>query len=393
MSSENPVPDQRPPARDPRVPRRPLLRFIGMRLGLMPAQLLFVLFILYFVGGVLPASLSPETTTSCVLTGASCTCPWSNFACTAPNVFKGAGVFIWDLVTGNWGISYIGQDAQTSLHWLEWWGPHSIQLAVFGLGFSALLAYPLGLRAGWRPGRPFDATVRIGSATALLVPSIIVLFLLPFAFYGWFLHTFDDSLYGSLPGTMWYQVHGLPSWVGIADNTSPTGYPLLDALIHGNFPFFTDELVRTVIQALAIALVYVGVFLRYARYSVVGLANSPSVIAAKARGIDDRTLLWHHVGRRYLALYLLAFAATIPAYIVIQSFAEVAYSDQGIGAILFLQFVSGEGGVLGGLGFFGSVADLYSVIVFLIVVAILVIQLIAEVLARTLDPTIALRRK
>jgi ABC-type dipeptide/oligopeptide/nickel transport system permease component len=365
-----------------------------MRLGLMPAQLLFVLFILYFVGSVLPASISPYTPTPCVLTGSSCSCPWSSLSCVVPHVLKGAGVFIFDLFTGNWGVSYIGNDVQTSLHWLQWWGPHSIELAVFGLGFSAILAYPLGLWAGWRPGRPFDAAVRISSATALLLPSILVLFLVPFAFYGWFLHAFNDSLYGSLPSTMWYETHGgVPSWVGLADNTSPTGYPLVDSLLHGNLPFFTDELIRTVIQALAIALVYVGVFLRYARYSVVGLSSAPSVIAAKSRGIDDRTILWHHIGRRYAALYLLAFAATVPAYVVIQSFAEVAYSDQGVGSILLLQFVSGEGGILGGFGFFGSVADLYSVLVFLLVIAILAISLVAEVLARILDPTLALRRR
>jgi len=220
-----------------------------------------------------------------------------------------------------------------------------------------------------------------------------VLFLLPFAFYGWFLHAFNDSLYGSLPGTIWYSSHGgTPPWVGIADNMSPTGFPLVDSLLHGDFPFFADELIRTVIQALAIALVYVGIFLRYARYSVVGLSSSPWVLAARARGIDDRTLLWKHVGRRYLALYLLAFAATVPAYVVIQSFAEIAYSDQGIGAILLFQFVSGSTGIFGGFGFFGSSSELYAVVVFFLVVGILLIALIAEVFARIIDPTLGLRR-
>lgn len=365
-----------------------------MRLGLLPGQLLFVLLVLYIVGSVFPAAVSPYTPTSCVLTGAACSCPWSDLPCTVPNVLRGAGLFIYNLTTGNWGYTAIGNDLQSSVDWLQWWLPHTLELAIFGLGFSALLAYPLGLRAGWRPGRAFDSSVRIGSATALLIPSILVLFILPFAFYGWFLHAFNDSLYGSLPGTSWYESHGgQPSWVGLADNTSPTGFPLVDSLIHGNIPFFVDELVRTVVQALAIALVYVGVFLRYARYSVVGLATAPWVVAARARGIPDRTILWRHVGRRYLALYFLAFAATLPAYVVIQSFAEVAYSDQGIGAILLLQFVSGTGGILGGIGFFGSVTDLYSVIVFLIVLGSLTVALAADIIARLLDPTLTQTRR
>lgn len=377
----------------PGTPRRPLLRFVGMRLGLLPAQLLFILFVLYFAGSVLPAALSPETPTPCDLTGSACTCPWSSLPCLVPNVIEGAGKFILDLATGQWGNSAYGGDVQSSIHWLQWWLPHSIELAVFGLGFSALLAYPLGLRAGWRPGRPFDATVRIGSAMALLLPSIVVLFLLPFAFYGWFLHAFGDSLYGSLPGVLWYSAHGgQPSWVGIADNTQPTGFPLVDALLHGDLSFFSDELVRTLIQALAIALVYVGIFLRYARYSVVGLASAPSVLAARARGVDERTILWKHVGRRYLALYLLSFAATLPAYVVIQSFAEIAYNDQGIGAILLFQFVSGSGGIFSGFGFFGSSTELYSVIVFLLVLGILLFGTFAEVLARMINPTLGLGR-
>ena len=375
-------------------PGRPLLRFIGMRLGLMPAQLLFILFILYFFGAVLPAVLSPESPSPCFLTASNCTCPWSSFSCVAPNVLEGAGRFILNLVTGNWGTSSYGADIQLSVNWLRWWLPHSVELAAFGLAFSALLAYPLGLRAGWRPGRPFDATVRVASATALLIPSLVVLFLLPFAFYGWFLHTFNDSLYGSLPGIQWYQFHGgVPSWVGIADNTSPTGFPLIDSLLHGDIAFFTDVLVRTIIQALAIALVYVGLFLRQARYSVVGMSSSTFVTAARARGIDDRTILWRHMGRRYLALYLLAFAATAPTYVVIQSFAEIAYNDQGIGAILLSQFVSGFGGIFSGIGFFGSSTELYAVIVFLLVVTVLFTALIAEVLARILDPTVGLRRR
>ncbi len=376
----------------PSGPGRPILRFVGMRLAILPAQLLFVLLILYFFGSVLPAAVSVATPTPCDLTGAACTCPWSSLTCVVPNVLGGAGRFIENLVTGHWGSSYYGQDRQTSLHWLQWWLPHSLELAVFGLGFSVALAYPLGLRAGWRPGRPFDATVRIGSATALLVPSIVLLFLVPFAFYGWFLHTFNDTLYGSLPSPLWYASHGgEPAWVGIADNTSPTGFPLLDALLHGNLGFFSDELVRTIVQALGIALVYVGVFLRYARYSVVGLSTTPAVIAARARGIE-RTILWKHVGRRYLALYLLAFAATLPAYVVIQAFAEIAYSDQGIGAIILFQFVSGSGGLLGGVTFFGSSIQLYSVVVFLLILSLLLIALGAEVLARRLDPTLSLRR-
>jgi len=373
--------------------RRPLLRFIGMRLGLFPAQLLFILFILYFAGTVLPAAYNPGTPTPCVLTGAACSCPWSSFTCVAPNVLQGAGRFIFDLLTGNWGYSYYGVDVQSSVHWLQWWLPHTLQLAFFGLALSAVIAYPLGLKAGWRPGRPFDASVRIGSATALLLPSLIVLFLLPFAFYGWFQNAFGDTLYGSLPGVLWYANHGgQPNWVGVADNTSPTGFPLIDSLLHGDLPFFVNVLVRTLIQALAIALVYVGIFLRYARYSVVGLSTAPSFTAAKARGISDRTILWKHVGRRYLALYLLAFAATLPAYVVIQSFAEIAYSDQGIGPIVLFQFVSGFGGAFGSFGFFGSSTELYSVVVFLLVVFILSFSLVAEVLARLVDPTLGVRR-
>jgi peptide/nickel transport system permease protein len=379
--------------RDPRTPRRPLLRFIGMRLGLMPGQLAFVLFVLYFVGSVLPASVDPLTPSSCVVTGTACSCPWSDLTCTVPNILKGAGIFLGHLLTGHWGASSIGSDLQTNVHWLEWWGPHSIELAVFGLGLSVLLAYPLGLWAGWRPGRPLDSAVRVGSATAMLLPSILVLFLLPFAFYGWFLHSFNDSLYGSLPGISWYESHGgQPSWVGLQDTTSPTGFPLVDSLLHGNIAFFVDELIRTVIQAVAIAAVYIGIFLRYARYSVVGLGSAPSVLAAKARGVDDRAILWRHIGRRYLALYLLAFAATFPAYLVIQSFAEVAYSDQGIGAILLLQFLSGASGVFGVVGFFGSGTSLYAVIVFLLAILVLVVSLVAEVFARLIDPTIPLRR-
>jgi peptide/nickel transport system permease protein len=361
------------PARRPRT-LNPLLRFLAQRLALLPAQLIFVLAILFVFGTVLQAVWQHES--ACTLAGESCTCPWSNVGCSIGPFFIALGQFVVHTVTGQWGkTSYFAITAPTA-QFFAWWLPNSLELAIASLGIAGVVAYFVGLRAGWRPGGAFDVGARSLAAIGLLIPAFFLIFFLLISTWTPYLQYMGDTPYGTLPGALWLDLHGHPSWIGIAGTTSPTGFPILDALLHGDVPFAVNVLVRTLLQGSIIAIAYLAIFFRYARHTVAEALREPHILAARARGVPDRTLLWRHASRRFFPIYALVFAATLPAYIVTQAIAEAVYNYNGIGTLVMYNFSLGGANIVG----FDQVA------IFLLAAVVLGSTLVADLLSRSLDP-------
>lgn len=352
----------------------PLVRFLAMRLALLPAQLLFVLVILYVFGSVLLAIWRHES--PCALAGETCTCSWSNALCSIGPFFSALASFIGSILSGHWGTtSYFAITAPTA-QFFAWWLPNSIELAVVSLAIASAVAYFVGIQAGWRPGGAFDVGARSLAAIGLLIPAFFLIFFLLISTWTPFLQYIGDTPYGTLPGALWLDVHGHPTWINIAGTTSPTGFPIVDALIHHDFPFALNVLIRTLLQGAIIAIAYLAIFFRYARHIVGEAMREPYVLAARARGIPDRTVLWRHATRRVIPIYTLVFAATLPAYIVTQAIAEAVYNYQGIGTLIMFNFSTGGANV----GGFDQVA------IFLLAAVVLVSTLVADLISRTLDP-------
>lgn len=354
--------------------RSPFVRFLAQRLALLPVQLLFILVILFVFGTVLPAVWAHES--ACTLAGEACHCPWSNVVCSTGPFLSALRTFADDIFTGQWGTtSYFGIIEPTST-FFAWWLPNSIELALVSLAISAVAAYFIGLRAGWRPGGAFDAGAGTLSAIGLLIPAFFLIFFLVITVYTPYTQLFGDTPYGTLPGALWLDAYGHPDWIGIAGTTSPTGLPIVDAVWHGDLPFALNVLARTLLQGGVIAVVYLAIFFRYARHAVGDAMQEPFVRAALARGVPETTVLWHHANRRVLPILLLVFAATLPAYIVTQAIAEVVYNYTGIGTLVLFNFSVGGGNVAG----FDQVA------IFLLGIVVLLSTLAADLVARALDP-------
>ncbi|MCI4344205.1 MAG: PQQ-binding-like beta-propeller repeat protein [Thermoplasmata archaeon] len=371
----------------------PIARFVLMRTALLPVQVVGALLILYVFGtyltseayGFSPSALftSPGPTACLARTA------WSNPVCAVTAFGEGFGSFIWNLFTLNWGLARFGHLSLPATQFLAWWAPDSIELAVVALGLSAAIAYVVGLLAGWRRESAFDFGARTGSIIGLLIPTFLVLLLFDETVSTPVLHALGDSPFGILPSQFWFASHGgPPAWIGQGNNTEPSGFPLVDGLLHGAWTFELIVLTKTLLQAAVIALVYVAIFLRYARHAVASAVREPFVVAARARGLDEPTLLWHHTARRVLPLFVLIFGITLPVYIGTQALVEALSNDTGIGTLLLGEItqvgLTGFGISTGGTG--PPVGNFYQVTVFMLVILILVGNLAADVLARYLDP-------
>lgn len=348
----------------------PFGQYVLQRLLLLPAQVLGLLAILYFVGNALPGTPG---------------CGAGDAACAAVHYVQGFGHFLSLLLTGQWGYVTYGSLRAPTTTILAWWIPNSIELAAITLPLSAAIAYPLGLLSGWRPGSRLDEGSRVVSIVVMMIPTILVALLLFTAIDPAFYRAFGDLPNGLTPSTSWFGSHGgFPSWWVFGGSTRPTGFPLLDGALHGDVPFVELTLAKLLLQAFTVALVYVTVFLRHARNTTAEVVRELHLVAARARGVSERTLLWSHTRRRVLPLYVLIFSLTIPTYLGTQAVVELLFSDTGFGTLLFYEITN-----IGGdpLGFSGPLSgNFYQVALLLLLLLLLVSILSADIVARYLDP-------
>ena len=357
-----------PPARgSPRPVLSGVARYAVQRLLLIPAQLVFVLLILYLVLDV-PVSLTQNPPESLL------------------RIDQGFYQMVFNLFTGNWGTaSFVryangggGPNPAEPIPWswiFAYYIPPSIQLAVFALPIAAVLAYPVSLLAGWsrRPG--VDAPARFVTLTGALLPVFVVGTLVLNALFLGYLGYFQDvPSQGLLPADFWFFNHGgYPSWILYQFATQPTGFPLVDALINHAWTVAAISFTKTLIQASVVAVAYVAIFFRHARSIARSVREEAYIVGARSRGISERTLLWRHAARAVAPSFLLVFALTIPEYLGVQFAVEVAFVDPGFG---YLIFASLTGGVLSPL----------VPLVFLMAIVVLVWALVVDLIAIRLDP-------
>ena len=366
----------------------PFARYVAERVILLFFQAIGILSVLYVFGTMLPAVLFKIG--PCQFIDSGCEAGgWKNPVNAALAFGYGMWHFVTALFLGHWGTTSYGHLVEPAVTFLYWYGPNSVELALFALPLSATIVYAVGLWAGAHPESLFDYTARLGSIAGLLVPSFLVVLLFLGTFYNPFLGTFGDSPYGFMPTPAWFSLHGgYPGWIGLGANTNPTGFPLLDGAIHGDWYFVEIVFLKTLWQAFAIALVYVSIYLRFVRHAVAEAFREPSVVAARARGISESTILWRHTGRRVLPMLVLVFGLTLPLYIGTQALVEALAQDNGMGTLLIAQMTDT---VQSGFGFRGiapgqTPQSFYQVTIFLLVFLVLAGELLADVVARYLDP-------
>jgi ABC-type dipeptide/oligopeptide/nickel transport system permease component len=370
----------------------PTAQYIAFRGALIPFQLAATLFVLYIFGVYLPAVALARSE------GGLCSA--LNFGCNLQQFFFASSLgpgfvpFLTQLFTLQWGTVHYGALVEPASQVFAWWLPNSIELAVLALGISFLLAYPIGLWAGWKAGGPFDGATRMVSLVGLLLPSLLVTLLVLAVLFVPFTNFVGDTPYGFLPSSIWWEAHnpsGLPTapWIGIGSNTTPTGFPLIDAALNGAWAAEFVILMKTLLQAVLIAIIYTAIFLRYARHAVVAATRETHVTATRARGVPESTILWHHAGRRVIPIYLLTFAITLPVYLGTQAIVEVLFSDPGVGTLFILemsqvtQTTTTPSGMIALGGFSTAIID--EVGIFFLVLVILIASIATEVLARHFD--------
>ncbi|HVS03384.1 MAG TPA: ABC transporter permease [Thermoanaerobaculia bacterium] len=205
------------------------------------------------------------------------------------------------VVRGDWGTSFLFRRPAGAVLLAAL--PNTLLLGGAALLVQLVVAVPLGVAAGRRPGSPLDHGIRVGSLLLYSLPTFWVglMALLLFA-YG--LGLFPPS-----------HLHG----VG-AESLSP-GLRVLDLLHHLALP------------ALVLGLTSAGGLLRFVRSSVLEAMGQPHVLAARARGLSERRVVWVHGLGSALGPLLQLLGLSLPALLGGALVTEVVFSWPGLGRL------------------------------------------------------------
>ena len=217
----------------------------------------------------------------------------------------------------------------------------TLLLGVYAVTLALAIAVPLAVHQAYRRDRLFDRAASLTSFVLLSVPAIIVAVVLKLLFV-----------------EHW---HLFPR---IAERV----YPWDDLGQHArNFA----------LPAVTLALPAAAVLTRLLRADLVLVLQSDFVLAAKAKGISPRRLLWRHALPNAMFTLLSSVGVQVGVIVGGAVIVETFFDLEGMGSLLLVAVLSG---------------DLFTVqaIVALLVVAVVVTNLVIDLLYGAIDPRVRL---
>jgi dipeptide transport system permease protein len=307
-------------------------------------------------------------------------------------------IFIGNSLTLNWGDTSAHSAAADQLNFgsgtpvatvLSWYLPYTLELAMLALVIILALAIPIGNYSAVYRNRPFDQGARVMSFSGFALPifllAILLLLLATYATGG-----FTAICNGSAtPFQLWYNSwpsgscwptpgNTQPSWIGVHSQTSPTGFPTVDALLHGQYALAWDSLRRLFLPALAVAYSSVAGILRFVRNSMLEVMNLDFIRTARSKGVTESSVVRRHAGRNSLNVTITVLGLTFAFFIGGFPIIESVFHLYGIGLVLAysIQFPIDYGLVFG------------TTLLFTIIVV--TANIVVDVLYAYLDPRVRL---
>jgi peptide/nickel transport system permease protein len=240
-------------------------------------------------------------------------------------------------VTGEWGYSF--SDGRPVLHRILERVPATLELIASAIVIALVAALPLGVMGAVRRGSWIDRFTTVVSFAGISLPVFWFGLLLQLLF---------------AVGLGWLPSSGRTSF---AD---------------GSFP---DRFRHLILPAIVLAAVHAAVWSRFLRSSMANALRERFVVAARARGLSRRSVVWRHALRT--ALLPLVTVVMLDAAIMVSGavVTESVFAWPGLGS-LFTDALARR--------------DYTVLMAFLMItsVSVVTLNLITDVLYRTLDPRV-----
>jgi peptide/nickel transport system permease protein len=273
--------------------------------------------------------------------------------------------FYWvtNLVQGNWGYSpTLREDVLTAIIKRT---PATAELTLYSILAFIPLGLVSGVIAGSKQNKLADHRFRLTAFIATsLPPFILALFLLAIFYIG---------LY-------WFAPERTSLAVGLFVNSDEfrlyTGLLTIDGLLNGRFDISLDALRHLVMPVFTLAIAHWATLGRVTRATIIEELQKDYVVAAKARGIPERSIVWRHMLRNAIAPALTSSLLSAASLLTGVFVVEIIFNFHGISeiAVSSMQFTPDAPAALG--------FAIYSVVV------VLILMFILDLIQSSLDPRI-----
>ena len=313
------------------------------------------------------------------------------------------GIYTVRIFTFQWGSVGVGSTVGQTFHItqgrpvttvLGWFLPYTLELAALSLAIIMAVALPLGNAAAVYRNRPADQAARVMSFSGFAFPGFL---LSSFVLMGAVIAIGSTTHYSGHPpwcpaGEVTYREFfgswpqcatppNNPGWLAQGTVSSPTGFPTVDALWHGQYWLALDTLIRMALPALVIAYGSIAVLLRFVRNSMLEVMNLDFVRTARAGGVPEAVVIKRHAGRNSLNVTVTVLGLTFAFFISGFPVIEYVFGLNGIGLILALSVENTTGQIDLGL-VFGSTLLFTFIVVFA--------NILVDILYAYLDPRVRL---
>jgi peptide/nickel transport system permease protein len=194
--------------------------------------------------------------------------------------------------------------------------------------YAMIVAIVVGVTFGMLAGRYRDTWIDGGGRLFG-----ILIYATPVFFLGLMAQLFFGSYLGWLPTS------GRASPLVDATLVTHTNIYTIDTLIDRDRDAFVDVVKHLILPAVTLGLVTAGVFIRLVRVNVIRTMKDDYIEAARARGINERSVVYHHAFRNALVPVITVVGLTVALLLSGAVLTETTFNWPGIGhtLIVYLQ--------------------------------------------------------
>jgi len=251
--------------------------------------------------------------------------------------------WIWGLLHADFGRSLV--DGSPVLRHIGDRLPNTLELTLTAIVIGILISIPLGVVGALRRGSVIDNFFTFLSVAGVSIPSfwlaLLLILLFSVSFHAW----------------------GLP-WL-------PSG-GAVSAFGGGDPP---DRIAHLILPATCLAFVYIAIWSRFTRSSMLEVLSQDYVRTARAKGMSERRVTYLHALRNSLVPLVTLIGLELPGLVSGGAIIEIVFSWPGVGRLLLERALQYD---------YTMVLGLTTFVALLVVVG----NLLADVLYALLDPRI-----
>jgi peptide/nickel transport system permease protein len=268
------------------------------------------------------------------------------------------GNYLWAIVHGNFGTTISDRRSVGTIIKVN--GAATLELSFFAMLIALGVGVLVGLLSGRFRDTPIDAGGRLFG---------IVVYATPVFFLG---------MLAQLVFGVWL------NWLPTSDQASPltqatlathTNIFVIDAIIDGNWSALWDIVQHLILPATTLGLIYGGVFIRLIRVNVIRTLKDDYIEAARARGINERSVVYRHAFRNALVPVVTVIGLQLALLLGGAVLTETTFNWPGIGHELYVYLQNRDYAAVQGI-----------IVVFALVVVFA--SIVIDFLAAFIDPRV-----